>query len=103
MYACVPLCRRAQTSAFTSSRGLAGVVRAIVEIFFPLARIGIGRATTRNRIRRSSLVPHLRREPADAMLVQKVSQRTHRHLQKIRSVSLIAVGSTKRFQDVRLL
>src|SRR5437870_13136711 len=98
-----PLSRSGFCLALAGGRGLAGVARAIIEIFFPPAWIRIGCSATRNRIRRASLVTHLRREPADAMLVQKVSQLTHRYLQKIRSVSLIAVGSTKRFQDVRLL
>src|SRR5207237_1729234 len=47
---------RVSVSVLAGSRGLAGIVREIVEIFFPPARIRIGCATTRNRIRRTSFI-----------------------------------------------
>src|SRR5207302_7674779 len=100
--ACVPLCRRTQTSALTGGRRLAGVVRVLVKIFSASAWIRIGRATARNRIR-SSFITHLRGETADAVFVQQVAQRAHRHLQKTSCVGLIAVGPPERFHDIRLL
>src|SRR5207237_10321655 len=57
---------RVSVSALAGGRGLAGIVRAIVDIFFPPARIRHGCESTRNLIRRKTSIPDLLRDLADA-------------------------------------
>src|SRR5437763_16392465 len=66
--------------SFSGAGGVPGVLGLIVKVFLATARVGICGTPAPGGLSGATFVTHLRGEPANAVLIQKMTKRTHGNL-----------------------